>query len=111
MTDFINTKNSQDPQFDLKVSSDQLHLEDSDQLSQIFNNLVGQLSLNGTITGPIGQPQVNLKTQIRSASLDTQPLASSQGDLNINKNYLFFEGQLLGRQVQTQFKIMSSKPS
>ena len=105
LTDFINTKNSQDPQFDLKVSSDQLHLEDSDQLSQIFNNLVGQLSLNGTITGPIGQPQVNLKTQIRSASLDTQPLASSQGDLNINKNYLFFEGQLLGRQVQTQFKI------
>ena len=109
LTQSINTKNAKDPQFNLQVNSDQLRLEDSDHLSQIFNNLTGQLLINGTVTGPITEPQVNLKTVTRSSSLDSQAMANSQGDLNLNKKYMYFDGQILGRQVQTQLKIPFSK--
>jgi len=89
------------PELKLDIQSQNLKFEDIDGLIAIFPNTTGQLKLNGLINGHIDSPQLKTNLVLKDLFIDNQNLPISQGDIVINKNFINFNGQILGRQAQT----------
>lgn len=98
-----NQAKDQLPDYNLKVSARPFYLEDSDHLIQEFPFLTGQIWLDGQITGPLLDPQLNFNYNAKQLSYENNDYPGSQGKIILNRKNLQFSGQILGRQLQTEF--------
>jgi translocation and assembly module TamB len=107
VSNFVQTKPyNQTPEFNLNLKSQGLRIEDLDHVTKYFssaNGLNGFLILNGTVTSDILNPHVKIQMQTKDLKIDTYPLPTSQGDLQLSLNDVGFSGQIFGRQLQLDF--------
>ncbi|MGZ3690834.1 MAG: translocation/assembly module TamB domain-containing protein, partial [Pseudobdellovibrio sp.] len=93
--------NGPEPQFDLKVKTNPLQLEESDYVIQYAPSIAGIGYTDGTVTGPIDSPTFISNVTLKQLTYDKVEYPNSQGQLKIDKKYLYFNGQFFGRQIQT----------
>ncbi len=94
-----------EPEFNLKISSQNLKVEDIDYINGLFKNVSGNLQINGSVTGPLDQPSVVTHSQVNQFQIDNFRLPNSQIDSELNKKYFHANGQVFGRQIQADIKI------
>ncbi len=99
---YINTEKS--PDFKLSVKTNTAYLEEIDTFLKFLPTLAGQVSVNGEIQGGINSPEINLDFNTKQVSLDGLSYLPSQGKVGIDKKYFRLDGQLFGRQIQTNLK-------
>lgn len=110
VSNFIETDHkNKDPFFNLKLSSRGLKIEDVDHITQFYPSLTGNLQVGGEVTGYVDHIRMLPKLQFSETRLNSQLLPSSYLETELNKNFFSGSGQLLGRQLQTQFKIPFSE--
>ena len=101
-------KNKQ-PFFNLKLSSKGLKIEDVDHITQFYPSLTGNLQVGGEVTGYVDHIRMLPKLQFSETRLNSQLLPSSYLETELNKDFFSGHGQLLGRQLQAQFKLPFSE--
>lgn len=104
VTDYIQAGKTK-PEFHLAIHSQDLKMEEVDHLSDLLQNISGNLIAQGTITGPVESPIVKVQTSLKDFSIDSQKIPNSQGDFEISLDKMSFIGQIFGRQAQTELQI------
>lgn len=99
-----NMTTEKTPGFQLGVKTNNAHLEEIDTLLKFLPTLAGQVSVNGQITGDINAPKIDLEFNTKQVSLDGFSYLPSQGKIGIDKKYFALDGQLFGRQIQSNLK-------
>ncbi len=99
---FINTEKT--PEFNLKVKTKSAYLEEIDSVLKFLPTLTGQIAVNGDIFGTLKNPEIKLDFNTKAVTLDGFSYLPSQGQVGFNKKYLQLNGQLFGRQIQTDLK-------
>ncbi len=92
------------PVLQLNVKTSDAYLEEIDSVLKLLPTATGQMSVNGKISGLLRDPEVMLDFNTKSVTLDGFSYAPSQGLVALDKKHLLFEGQLFGRQIQTNFQ-------
>lgn len=100
LSGLIDTENSQNPEFKIKMTSHNLKLDDIDHISALFPNSSGQIKADGQVTGRLSNPQIKMTVVAKDLILDSQSLPISQIDFMLNKNLFSLNGQIFGRQAQ-----------
>ncbi len=92
------------PNFKLGMKTNSAYLEEIDSLLKFLPTLAGQVSVNGEITGEINSPQVVFDFNTKQVFFDGFSYLPSQGKFGLDKKYFTLDGQLFGRQVQSNLK-------
>lgn len=90
-----------DPQFALQVHSKPLYIDELDHVIRLAPHLSGQAWIDGKILGPIENPEVSFNFSAKQLSFENIDYPGSQGFVSINRKNFRFNGQLLGRQIQS----------
>lgn len=98
----INTT-QKEPQFNLKIRANPILLEEVDHIISYAPAVSGVGYAEGEISGPLSFPEVFTNFTLNQVSFDKVDYPNSQGKITINKNYLNFNGQFFGRQIQSDF--------
>lgn len=98
----INTV-QKEPQFNLKIKANPLLLEETDHIISYAPAVSGMGYAEGEISGPLSFPEIFTNFTLNQVSYDKVDYPNSQGKFTINKNYLNFNGQFFGRQIQSDF--------
>lgn len=94
---------SKEPQFNLKLRANPLLLEETDRIIAYAPAIAGVGYAEGQITGPLGIPELTTNFTLNQVSYDKVDYPNSQGKIRINKDFLNFNGQFFGRQIQSDF--------
>ncbi len=97
---FINTIPTK-PQLNLKIKANPFLLEEIDHIVSYAPAISGTGYAEGQITGPLDFPKLYTNFTLQQVSYDKVDYPNSQGRVTIDKNYLNFNGQLFGRQIQS----------
>lgn len=91
------------PQFDLKIRTSPLYLEESDHVIQYAPSITGIGYTDGKVTGPLNHPLFESNFTLKQVTYDKIDYPNSQGKISIDKKNFAFNGQFFGRQIQTDF--------
>lgn len=92
-----------DPLFNLKIKANPILLEETDRIIAYAPAIAGIGYAEGQISGPMSFPEIFTNFTLNQVSYDKVDYPNSQGKIRINKNYLNFNGQFFGRQIQSDF--------
>lgn len=101
----IDIDKQNQPLFNLKLNSANLHLEDIDHITEYFTTATGQVRIQGNVTGPLDKARLRALVQLEETRLSGQLMPPSTFETELNKNYFTAQGQLFSRQLQTNLKI------
>lgn len=96
----INTR-SHEPKFNLQIKANPFLLEEIDHLTSYAPVIAGIGYAEGQISGTPEFPEVIANFTLKQVSYDKTDYPNSQGKLILDKNYLKFNGEFFGRQVQS----------
>lgn len=96
----INTT-QQEPQFALRINARPLYLEELDHVVRLAPNFSGQAWIEGKVLGPIENPELSFNFNAKQISFENNEYPGSQGFVAINRKNFRFNGQLFGRQIQS----------
>ncbi|MBC7421338.1 MAG: translocation/assembly module TamB domain-containing protein [Bdellovibrio sp.] len=97
---FINTV-AKTPEFNLKMRAEPLQLDEVDHLIKIAPAVSGQIWLDGLVSGNLDNPELAFNFNAKQVSFEGVDYPGSQGRVIIDKKYFKFNGQMLGRQIQS----------
>ncbi len=100
---FINTM-ADVPVFNLKTRAEPLQVDEIDHLIRLAPAMSGQLWIDGLVSGNLDNPQLAFNFNAKQVSFESVDYPGSQGRVVIDKDFLKFSGQLLGRQVQSELQ-------
>jgi len=100
LSGYIDTT-QKDPQFVLQMNAKPLHIDELDHVIRLAPHLTGQAWIEGKVTGPIEFPEVSFNFSAKQVSFENIEYPGSQGFVSIDRKNFRFNGQLLGRQVQS----------
>lgn len=92
------------PEFKIKISAQPFYLEDVEHLTNLISAISGQAWLDGSVNGPLANPELSFNFNTKQVNFEGIDYPGSQGQVEINKNYLKFAGQILGRQIQSDLR-------
>lgn len=90
---------------DFLVQSENLLLEESENISKMESNISGHIALSSTIKGQIREPEFDIKAGLNNVLVDDQDLPSSLARLKISKTYMEGQASLLGNRLKGDFRI------
>lgn len=76
-----------------------------DLLKNIDSNISGQLDFTSDFTGPTQNINMDLKGKVSKFSMDNTPLENSDFQVQINKNQISGNIQLMGKTVESKFNL------
>lgn len=90
-----------EPQFNLQLQSKPLYIDELDHVVRLAPHLAGQAWVDGKIIGPVENPDLSFNFSAKQLSFENIEYPGSQGTVSINRKNFRFNGQLLGRQIQS----------
>lgn len=90
-----------EPRFALQVSARPLYIEEVDHVLRLAPHFVGQAWLEGKVLGPLVEPDLSFNFNAKQISFENNEYPSSQGSVSIDRKNFRFNGQLFGRQIQS----------
>lgn len=97
---YIDTT-KKEPQFVLQMNAKPLHIDELDHVIRLAPHLAGQTWIEGKVSGPIEFPEVSFNFSAKQISFENIDYPGSQGFISIDRSNFKFNGQLFGRQVQS----------
>ncbi len=92
---------TKEPQFVLQMNAKPLYVDELDHVIRLAPHLTGQTWIEGKVAGPIEFPEVSFNFSAKQVSFENVEYPGSQGFISIDRKNFRFNGQLLGRQVQS----------
>ena len=89
------------PLFVLQVKAQPFSLEESDHMMRLAPNFTGQAWIEGQVRGEIENPELNFNFNAKQLSFENNEYPGSQGQVVIDRKNFKFNGQLFGRQIQS----------
>lgn len=96
----INTL-AKEPLFDLQVSARPLYIEELDHVLRLAPHFSGQAWIEGKVLGPIIDPNLSFNFNAKQVTFENNEYPGSQGSVTIDRKNFRFNGQLFGRQIQS----------
>jgi translocation and assembly module TamB len=93
--------NQKQPLFALKLKAQPLYLEESDHFMRFAPGLTGQTWIDGQIKGDLQNPELAFNFTAKQINFENNDYQGSQGQIVVNKQNFKFNGQLFGRQIQS----------
>lgn len=100
LTGAINTSHKE-PVFALQVSARPLYIEEVDHVIRLAPHFSGQTWIEGKVQGTIDNPDLSLNFNAKQVSFENNEYPGSQGFVALNRKDFRFNGQLFGRQIQS----------
>ncbi len=90
---------------DVQIEGNGFKLEESDLVSRLGINVIGNTNFRMSLTGYVLSPMTVLKGSVSEVSLDDQDLPDSHFGLHIEKTFIEGQANIIGNRVRSAFTI------
>ncbi len=95
------TTTEKEPVFAMQIKSQPLWIEEIEHLVRLAPNVAGQAWIEGQVKGKLTNPELSFNFNAKQMSFENNDYPGSQGFVSIDRKNFKFNGQLFGRQIQS----------